>query len=132
MTLETLGLTSLLLTIAGYWIGRYGETTGRDRRHAPVLSVFVVTVLYVVGAMTLHAMLGDSVPVRYVLIESLPPTVAMNLVLTFPVYAIVRRTVPQVPRPVREVRSLASRAGRLARPRGASSRRRRASPSRTG
>ena len=29
--LATLGVTSLLLTIAGYWIGRYGETTGRDR-----------------------------------------------------------------------------------------------------
>ena len=27
--LGTLGVTSLLLTIAGYWIGRYGETTGR-------------------------------------------------------------------------------------------------------
>ena len=107
MTLETLGLTSLLLTIAGYWIGRYGETTGRDRAHAPVLSVFVVTVLYVVGAMTLHAVLGDSVPVRYVLIDSLLPTILANLVLTFPVYAIVRRTVrPPTPRPVREVRLL--------------------------
>ena len=33
--LGTLGVTSLLLTIAGYWIGRYGETTARDRFHAP-------------------------------------------------------------------------------------------------
>ena len=24
--LETLGLTSLVLTVGGYWIGRYGET----------------------------------------------------------------------------------------------------------
>ena len=32
-SLGTLGLTSLVLTIAGYWIGRYGETTGRDRAH---------------------------------------------------------------------------------------------------
>ena len=29
--LGTLGFTSLLLTLAGFWIGRYGETTGRDR-----------------------------------------------------------------------------------------------------
>ena len=48
-TLETLGLTSLILTVAGYWIGRYGETTGRDRTHAPYVSVAVVTVLYAVG-----------------------------------------------------------------------------------
>ena len=38
-TLGTLGITSLLLTIAGFWIGRYGETTARDRFHAPYLSV---------------------------------------------------------------------------------------------
>ena len=48
-TLGTLGLTSLVLTIAGYWIGRYGETTGRDRGHAPFTSVAVITVLYSFG-----------------------------------------------------------------------------------
>src|SRR5581483_2725335 len=45
-TLGQLGLTSLVLTVSGYWIGRYGETTGRDRGHAPFLSVAVVTFLY--------------------------------------------------------------------------------------
>ena len=107
MTLETLGLTSLLLTIAGYWIGRYGETTGRDRAHAPVLSVVVFTVLYAAGALALHVVLGDGVSARYVLLESLPPTILANLVLTFPVYAIARRTLrPPAPLRVREVRLL--------------------------
>src|SRR5581483_2412243 len=41
--LATLGVTSLLLTISGYWTGRYGETTGRDRAHAPFVSVAVIT-----------------------------------------------------------------------------------------
>ena len=122
MTLETLGLTSLLLTIAGYWIGQYGETTGRDRRHAPVLSVFVVTVLYVVGAMTLHAMLGDSVPVRYVLIESLPPTVSRTSCSPSPSTrscgAPSRRRFLGLS--ARSAPWLVARA-RLARPRGASS-----------
>src|SRR6185503_10810999 len=58
-TLGTLGLTSLLLTGAGYWAGRYGETTGRDRSHAPAVSVAVVTVLYALGAVILHVVLGD-------------------------------------------------------------------------
>jgi rod shape-determining protein MreD len=107
MTLETLGLTSLLLTIAGYWIGRYGETTGRDRAHAPVLSVFVVTFLYAFGALSLHFVLGVGVSARYVLLDSLPPTIVANLILTFPVYAVVRRTLrPPVPQRVREVRLL--------------------------
>ena len=49
-TLGTLGVTSLLLTVGGFWIGRYGETTARDRFHAPFLSVAVVTGLYAFGA----------------------------------------------------------------------------------
>ena len=57
----TLGVSSLLLTLAGYWTGRYGETTGRDRFHAPILSVLVLTVLVTVGGYALHFMLGEDV-----------------------------------------------------------------------
>ena len=35
LTLDTLGITSLVLTLAGFWAGRYAETTGRGRRIAP-------------------------------------------------------------------------------------------------
>ena len=49
-SLGTLGLTSLVLTLAGFWIGRYGDTTGRDRAHAPYLSIAVVTVFYRLGS----------------------------------------------------------------------------------
>jgi rod shape-determining protein MreD len=89
--LDTLGLTSLLLTIAGYWIGRYGETTGRDRVHAPVLSVGVVTILYAVGALVLRFMIGDPVSGRVVLVDALLPGIVLNVLLTFPVYALMRR-----------------------------------------
>jgi rod shape-determining protein MreD len=89
--LGTLGVTSLLLTIAGYWIGRYGETTGRDRLHAPFVSVAVATVLVQIGALLLHYMLGDDVSAKTVLIHALPAKVFLNLLLTLPVYAIVRR-----------------------------------------
>src|SRR4029077_7707256 len=86
--LVTLGVSSLLLTIAGYWIGRYGETTGRDRAHAPYLSVGVVTVLYAFGALVVEFMLGDPVSGRTVLVDALPPELALNLLLTAPVYAV--------------------------------------------
>jgi rod shape-determining protein MreD len=88
--LETLGLTSLLLTLAGYWIGRYGETTGRDRSHAPLLSVVVITILYAAAAVALHFMLGNAVSARLVLVESLLPTVVLNALLAVPVYALAR------------------------------------------
>ena len=90
-TLETLGLTSLVLTVAGYWIGRYGETTGRDRSHAPLLSVVVITVLYSLGVLALHFMIGDAVSARHVLIEAMPPEIAFNVLLAIPVYALCRR-----------------------------------------
>ena len=89
-TLGTLGLTSLVLTIAGYWIGRYGETTGRDRAHAPFTSVAVVTVLYLFGLVVVHFVLGENAPAGSVA-RGLFPEMAMNLVLTAPVYALVRR-----------------------------------------
>ncbi len=89
-TLGQLGLTSLVLTIAGYWIGRYGETTGRDRAHAPFLSVAVVTVLYSFGLLLVHFVLGEPAPAGPIA-RGLLPAIVLNLILTAPVYALVRR-----------------------------------------
>ena len=89
-SLGTMGLTALVLTLAGYWIGRYGETTGRDRAHAPYLSIAVVTVLYEVGLLVVHFMLGESAPAGAV-VRSLVPAIVLNLILTGPLYALVRR-----------------------------------------
>lgn len=99
----TLGFTALLLTLAGYWTGRYGETTGRDRAHAPLLSVAVVTVLYQVAALVLRFMLGEHAPAGHIF-AGLAPTVLLNLIIAVPVYALTRRLLrPRewVPREVR-------------------------------
>ena len=90
--LATLGVTSLLLTIAGYWIGRYGETTGRDRGHAPFTSVAVITVLYALGVLIVHFVLGERAPAGEVM-RGLLPAIVLNLILTAPVYALVRRVL---------------------------------------
>ena len=89
--LGTLGVTSLLLVVAGYWIGRYGETTGRDRTHAPFLAVAVTTFLYAFGALFLHFVLGDPAPARVVLLDTLFQGIGLNLLITLPVYAVMRR-----------------------------------------
>src|SRR5262245_9690930 len=89
--LETLGLSSLLLTLSGYWIGRYGETTGRDRAHAPFLSIAVVTFLYAVGELVLRFVLGEPAPARTVLLDTIFQTIALNLLVTAPVYWLCRR-----------------------------------------
>jgi rod shape-determining protein MreD len=92
-TLDTLGVTALLLTIAGYWIGRYGETTARDRTHAPFTSVVVVTVIAIVGSLVLAYVLGEPAPAGAAF-SSVPASVVLNLILTLPVYALVRRLLP--------------------------------------
>ena len=55
------------------------------------VSVAVVTVLYAVGEMLLHFLIGDPVSVRRVLLDSLVPSIAFNLILTAPVYWLVKK-----------------------------------------
>ena len=107
-TFETLGVTSLLLTLTGYWIGRYGETTGRGRTHAPLLSVLVMTVAYAVAGYVFHTILGDTVPARVALGSALPAALVGNLLLAVPVFALVRRLLarPERAEGLREVRLL--------------------------
>jgi rod shape-determining protein MreD len=89
-TLGTLGFSSLLLTLAGYWIGRYGETTGAERAHAPFLSVALVTVLYSVGDAVLRFVVGEPAAAG-VAASVLPATLILNLALTGPVYWFCRK-----------------------------------------
>lgn len=91
-TLGTLGLTSLLLTLAGYWAGRYGETTGRNRAHAPLVATVAATLLVDLGGYGLHAMLGEPVSARALLL-TLPATIICNAVLAYPVFGLTRRIV---------------------------------------
>ncbi len=93
--LDTLGTTSLLLTLAGYWAGRYGETAPSGRRYAPYLAVGVMTVLFAVGSLVLRFMLGEPAPAQGVLVETLAQSLMLNLLATWPVFAIVRRLLPR-------------------------------------
>jgi rod shape-determining protein MreD len=93
LTLETLGLTSLVLTLAGFWAGRYGETTARGRYLPPLLAAGVITVLAAGFALVLRYLLGESVTAQHVLVTALAPTLLLNLALVLPVYALVRSAV---------------------------------------
>jgi rod shape-determining protein MreD len=90
MTLDTLGVWALLYALVGYWAGRYGETTGRDRAHAPLLTVLVATVAIAYAGYGLYFVLGEEVSGRRVLFEALLPALALNLLLGRPVHALAR------------------------------------------
>ena len=97
LTLNTLGLTSLVLTLAGFWAGRYAETTGAGRRLAPLIAVGVITALAGFFAFVLHYLLDEDVVARAALLTALAPMVVLNLALALPVYALVRWAVHERP-----------------------------------
>lgn len=105
MTLGTLGVTSILLTVAGYLAGRYGETTGRGRAYAPSLTAFVVTILVALGGAMLNFMLGVPVASGEVL-RSVVPSAVLAALLILPVHracrAVLGSGAPAGPR-LREV-----------------------------
>jgi len=98
VTLGTLGVTSLILTLAGFWAGRYAETTGRDRRLAPLIAVGTITVLAGAFGYLLHYLLDAEVVAGTVLVTALVPAFFLNLVLALPVFALVRRLVGEAQR----------------------------------
>jgi rod shape-determining protein MreD len=93
ITLGTMGISSLVLTLAGFWAGRYAETTGRDRAFAPLLVVGAMTVLAALFGLVLHYMLGEEVVARHVLMTALLPALLANLLLAFPVHRLLRAFV---------------------------------------
>jgi rod shape-determining protein MreD len=106
--LETLGMTSLLLTLVGYWTGRYGEQVGVERRYVPYVSVAAMTFLYLVGLLVVRFLLAEPAPVQTVLLETLFQSLVLNVLLMWPVFHLVQRLLP-----AREPKSLSSGVGVL-------------------
>ena len=50
-----------------------------------------MTVLLAAGELRLHFLLGEPVEARAALLDAMPATLLLNLLLTVPVYALVRR-----------------------------------------
>jgi len=92
-TLGTLGVTALLLTVVGYWAGRYGETTGRGRAYAGPLTIAVMTVLAALGGLGLHYMLGETVSAHRALVTTLLPAIPLNLFVAWPLNRLCRALV---------------------------------------
>jgi rod shape-determining protein MreD len=103
--LDTLGVTALLLTVAGYWAGRYGETTGRDRAHAVPLAVAVITILVAFSGLGVYYMLGDEVSAHRALITTLLPAIPLNMLVAWPLQRLCRALL-RPPRGIDRVREV--------------------------
>jgi rod shape-determining protein MreD len=102
-TFETLGLTSLLLTLAGYACGRLGQTLSKSSPHPPLIAVALATVGVALGSAFLHFVLGTTVSPATLFGRMLLPALALNLLLAWPLHRLCRKLFPATARERREV-----------------------------
>jgi rod shape-determining protein MreD len=104
MTLGTLGTTSIVLILVGYWGGRYGETTGRGRPYAPPVAAFALSVAAGLGGVAVHFLLGQPVSGREALL-TLIPSALLAALLVLPIHRLCRALIapPQRFEPARRV-----------------------------
>jgi rod shape-determining protein MreD len=102
-SLETLGLTSLLLTLVGYFAGRLGDVTTKSSAHPSLVAVALGTIGFGLGSAVLHFMLGSTISAGEFFVGVLLPSLALNLLLAYPLYGLCRRIFQSEPRERREV-----------------------------
>lgn len=100
---DTLGLTALLLTLAGYWAGRLGQTMSKTSPHPPLVAVALATVGVALGSGFLHFVLGTTVSVSTLFGRVLLPETALNVLLAWPLHRLLRRAFPAPQRERTEV-----------------------------
>lgn len=112
--LQTLGVSSLILTGVGYGAGRLREL--RDPSHGliPLAVGAAATGVAALGFSLVQFLLGVDAPVSLLLLRQIVATVLVNALLALPVYALVRRLgSPYLPSDPRRRRRRAYATGGL-------------------
>jgi rod shape-determining protein MreD len=112
--MQTLGVTSLLLTGVGYGAGRLREL--RDPAHGltPMAVGAAAAAFATIGYVILQFMLGTDAPVSLALVRQVLMTIVLDTLLALPVYALMRRILlPWLPDDPRRRRRRAYTTGGL-------------------
>ena len=112
--MQTLGVSSLVLTAIGYGAGRVREL--RDPAHglAPVAVGAVATAIAAISLTVLQFLLGVEAPVTFQVVRQILMTIVLNTLLALPVYALIRRVLlPYLPEDPRRRRRRAYTTGGL-------------------
>ena len=111
---QTLGVSSLIYLVVGYWSGRLREL--RDPAHGlvPIAMGAAATAFAGVGMAIIQFLLGVDSPVSFLLAQQVFITVLVNSLIALPVYALVRRVIqPALPDDPRRRRRRAYTTGGL-------------------
>ena len=100
--LQTLGLTSLVLTLIGYGCGRLRELRDPQAALTPLLVGASASALSLVGYALMEFMLGVDAPVSFELLRQIVLGVVVNTIVVLPMWALTRRVLegalPEDPR----------------------------------
>lgn len=111
---QTVGMSSLIFLSIGYGAGRLRELRDPQGAIVPVSIGAAATAVSQVGFSMMQFLLGQDVPLDVQLVWQSVLTVALNAVIAFPVYALVRRwLLPALPEDPRRRRRRAYTTGGL-------------------
>ena len=112
--MQTLGVTSLVLLVAGYGAGRLREL--RDPAHTlvPIAVGAAATAVATIGFTLMQFLLGVDAPASWMLVRQILLVIVLNALLALPVYAVCRRVIrPYLPDDPRRRRRRAYTTGGL-------------------
>jgi rod shape-determining protein MreD len=111
---QTLGVTSLLYIVIGYWAGRLRELRDPSHELVPVAAGAMAAAFAGLGMAVIQFLLGVDAPVSLLLLQQIFIVVLVDTLLALPVYALVRRIVrPVLPEDPRRRRRRAYTTGGL-------------------
>jgi rod shape-determining protein MreD len=100
--LQTLGLTSLVFTLIGYWAGRLRELRDPQAALTPLLVGAGASAAALVGYSIMEFLLGVDAPVSFELLRQIVLGTLVNTIVALPMFSIVRRALasalPEDPR----------------------------------
>ncbi len=96
LLLQTLGLSSLIFTLIGYWSGRLRELRDPQGALAPLLVGICAAAVSLIGYSVMEFMLGVNAPVSFELLRQIVVGVLVDGIIALPVYVIVRASLGSV------------------------------------
>jgi len=111
---QTLGLTSLVFTLVGFWCGRLRELRDPQATLTPLLVGAVASAAATVGYSLVEFLLGVDAPVSLELLRQIVLGVLVNTIVALPMWLLVRRSLePGLPDDPRRRRRRAYTTGGL-------------------
>jgi rod shape-determining protein MreD len=93
VSLQTLGVSSLVLLGVGYGAGRLREARDPEGALVPLAVGAAATLTFALGFALMQFLLGVDAPVSWALVRQTLATLVVNTLIAVPVFALVRRSL---------------------------------------